>query len=180
MWSAFFISRFYALSAPLSMRDPLLGLGTQPCALRPRLSGNKASEEHQLRSDETNKNCARTTEYMQSTVKEGETILSSHKKGTAPGKKSNHLSDLTRMGPFLKKTMSSHKKGTAPNQTDCCVTSQERDHSLKNKLLCHLTRKELLLKQTQTPTKFSQQITKCEWISGTLSQHVAWLCDSGF
>ena len=42
-----------------------------------------ASEEHQLRSNETNRNCARTTEYMQCTDKEGETILSSHKKGTA-------------------------------------------------------------------------------------------------
>ena len=113
--------------------------------------------------------------------KEGETILSSHKKGTAPGKLSKHLSDLTGMGPFRKKQIvSSHKKGTAPNQTDCCVISQERDRSLKNKLLCHLTRKGLLFKQTKTPTKLSQQITKCEWISGTLSQHVAWLCDSRF
>ena len=29
--------------------------------------------------------------------------------------------------------MSSHKKGTAPSQTNCCVISQERDCSLKNK-----------------------------------------------
>ena len=62
---------------------------------------------------------------MQSTDKEGETILSSHKKGTAPGKISKHLSDHTGMGPFLKKQ----------------VISQERDCSKPNKLLCHLTRK---------------------------------------
>ena len=118
---------------------------------------------------------------MQSTDKEGETILSSHKKGTAPGKIGKHLSDLTGMGPFLKKQMSSLKKGTAPNQTDCCVISQERDRSLKNKLLCHLTRKGPLLKNKQRPqSKLSQKITQCEWISGTLSQHVAWLCDSRF
>ena len=55
MWSAFFFSRYNALTAPLSKRDPLLGFGTLPCASRPRLSGNKASEENQLRSDETNK-----------------------------------------------------------------------------------------------------------------------------
>ena len=48
-------------------------------------------------------------------------------------------------------------------------------------MLCHLTRKGLLLKNEQRPqSKLSQQITKCEWISGTLSQHVAWLCDSRF
>ena len=103
MWSAFFFSRHNALTAPLSMRDPLLRLGTWPCALRPRLSGNKASEEHQLSSDETNKKLCAHNKYMQSTDKEGETILSSHKKGTAPGKKiSKHLSDHTGMGPFLK------------------------------------------------------------------------------
>ena len=45
-------------------------------------------------------------------------ILLSHKKGTAPEKTSKHLSDLTGIGPLLKKQiMSSHKKGTAPNQT---------------------------------------------------------------
>ena len=46
--------------------------------------------------------------------------------------------------------MSSHWKGTAPQ------------------------------KQTKTPIRLSQQITRCEWNSGTLSQHVAWLCDSRF
>ena len=118
------------------------------------------------------------------------------RKGPLLEKISKHLSDLTGMGPFLKKknnvisqegTAPNHtdccvisQEGTAPNHTDCCVISQEGDRSLKNKLLCHLTRKGLLLKQTKTPTKLSQQITKCEWISGTLSQHVAWLCDSRF
>ena len=43
----------------------------------------------------------------------------------------------------------------------------------------HLTRKRPLLKNKQRhQSKLSQQITKCVWISGTLSQHVAWLCDS--
>ena len=89
---------------------------------------------------------------MQCTVQESETNWSSHKKGTAPEKTSSkHLSDLTRKGLFLKKK------------------------------LCHLTRKGLLLKNKQRPqSKLSQQITKCEWISGTLSQHVAWLCGSRF
>ena len=109
---------------------------------------------------------------MQCTDKESETILSSHKKGAAPGKNKQTSVRSHRNGTVPEKTMSSHKKGTAPNQTDCRVISQERDRSLKNKLLCHLTRKGLLLKQTKTPTKLSQQITKCEWISGTLSQHV--------
>ena len=49
------------------------------------------------------------------------------RKGPLLEKISKHLSDLTGMGPFLKKQMSSLKKGTAPNQTDCCVISQERD-----------------------------------------------------
>ena len=69
---------------------------------------------------------------MQSTDKEGETILSSHKKGTAPGKKSKHLSDHTGMGPFLP-------------EKQC--HSQERDCSKPNRLLCHLTRKGPLLKK---------------------------------
>ena len=68
---------------------------------------------------------------MQSTDKEGETILSSHKKGTAPGKISKHLSDHTGMGPFLKNN----------------VISQERDCSKPNRLLCLLTRKGPLLKK---------------------------------
>ena len=154
MWSAFFFSRYNALTAPLSMRDPLQGLGTRPCALRPRHSGNKASEEHQLRSDETNKNCARTTNRMHAmhSPRKVKPILSSHKKGTAPEKTSKHLSDLTRKGPLLKK------------QT-VVSSSQERD--------CSLNRQ-------RPQTKLSQQVTKCEWISGTLSQHVACLCDSRF
>ena len=73
----------------------------------------------------------------------------------------------------------SHRNGTVPEKTNY-VISQEMDCSKPNRLLCHLTRKGPLLKQTKTPTKLSQQITKCEWISGTLSQHVAWLCDSRF
>ena len=110
-------------------------------------------------------------------------IVSSHKKRTAPKKTtSKHLSDLTTKGPFPKNKLSdltrkgplqakqtavsSHKKGTAPSKTNCGVISLERDSSLKNK---------------QRPqSKLSQQITKCEWIFGTLSQHVAWLCDSRF
>ena len=100
---------------------------------------------------------------------------------TAPGKNKQTSVRSHRNGTVPEKQIgSSHKKGTAPKQTDCCVISQERDRSLKTKLLCHLTRKGLLLKQTKTPTKLSQQITKCEWISGTLSQHVAWFCDSRF
>ena len=72
--------------------------------------------------------------------------------------------DLTRKGPLLKNNkqpsvesdkkgtvpekqiVSFHKKRTAPNQTNCCITSQESDRSLKNKLLYHLTRKGPLLK----------------------------------
>ena len=63
--------------------------------------------------------------------KEGETILSSHKKGTAPGKNKQTSVRSHRNGTVPEKQiMSSHKKGTAPNQTDCCVISQERDCSL--------------------------------------------------
>ena len=53
----------------------------------------------------------------------------------------------------VKPILSSHKKRTAPSQTDCCVISQERERSFQNKLLCHLTRKGLILKQTKTPNK---------------------------
>ena len=83
----------------------------------------------------------------------------------------------------VKPIVSSHKKGTAPEkkQANICLLSQERDRSKSNRLLCHLTRQGLLLKTDTDPNqKLSQQITKCEWISGTLSQHVAWLCDSRF
>ena len=160
MWSAFFFSRYNALTAPLSMRDPLLGLGTWPCALRPRLSGNKASEEHQLRSDETNKTVrAQQRQHAMHSPRKVKPIVSSHKKGTAPEKTtSKHLSSvklchLTRQEPLLK----------------------------KKKLLCHLTNKGTAPQNRQRPqSKLSQQITKCEWISGPLSQHVAWLCDSRF
>ena len=81
-------------------------------------------------------------------------IVSSHKKATAPEKTtSKHLSDLTRKRPLLKKT-------------NCCVISQERECSLKT--------------DKDPNQNCPQQITKCEWISGTLSQQVAWLCDSRF
>ena len=68
---------------------------------------------------------------MQCTDKEGETILSSHKEGTAPGKNKQTSVRSHENGTIPEKIMSSHKKGTAPNQTDCCVISQERDRSLK-------------------------------------------------
>ena len=94
--------------------------------------------------------------------KEGETILSSHKKGYWKNKQTSVRSH--RNGTVPEKTiMSSHKKGTAPNQPDCCVISQERS-----------------LNRQRPQTKLSQQIAKCEWISGILSQHVAWLCDARF
>ena len=56
----------------------------------------------------------------------------------------------------VKPVVSTHKNGTAPSQTDCCVISQERDPSLKNKLPCHLTRKGLLLKNNQNCRNQSQ------------------------
>ena len=71
--------------------------------------------------------------------KEGETILSSHKKGTAPEKNKQT-------------SVRSHRNGTVPEKT-ICVILQERDCSKPNRLLCHLTRKEPLLKQTKTPNK---------------------------
>ena len=97
---------------------------------------------------------------MQSTDQESETICHLTRKGPLLGKNKQTSVRSHRDGTVPAKTMSSHKKGTAPNRTDCCVISQERDRSLKNKLLCHLTRKGLLLKQIKTPTKLSQQITK--------------------
>ena len=146
MWSAFlFLAIQCTHSASGPMQDPLPGAWNLALApLRPRLSGNKASEEHQLRSDETNKNCAHTTSTCKGTDKEGETIfVISQERDRSWKKTCKHLSDHTGMGPFLKKTMSSHKKGTAPKsnrllchltrkgtapkQTDCCVISQERD-----------------------------------------------------
>ena len=102
MWSAFFFSRHNALTAPLSMRDPLLRLGTWPCALRPRLSGNKASEEHQLSSDETNKNCAHTTNTCKAQTRKVKPFCHLTRKGPLLEKISKHLSDHTGMGPFLK------------------------------------------------------------------------------
>ena len=69
---------------------------------------------------------------MQSTDKEGETILSSHKKGTAPGKNKQT-------------SVRSHRDGTVPEKNN--VISQERDCSKPNRLLCHLTRKGPLLKK---------------------------------
>ena len=60
------------------------------------------------------------------------------RKGPLLKKISKHLSDLTGMGPFLKKHL-------------CHLT--RKDCSKPNKLLCHLTRKEPLLKQTKTPNK---------------------------
>ena len=68
---------------------------------------------------------------MQSTDKEGETILSSHKKGTAPGKKAN-ICQITQ----------GWDRSCNNN-----VISQERDCSKSNRLLCHLTRKGPLLKK---------------------------------
>ena len=110
-----------------------------------------------------------------------QTSVWSHKKGTVPEKQ----------------IVSSHKTGTAPSQADCSVISQDRNRSKPSRLQCHLTRKGPLLQKKkllchltnkgtapqnrQRPqSKLSQQITECEWISGTLSQHVAWLCDSRF
>ena len=99
-------------------------------------SGNKASEEHQLRSDETKqKLCAHNRMHAMHSPR-----------------KVKPFCHLTRKGPLLEKA-------------NCCVISQERD--------CSLNRQ-------RPQTQLSQQITKCEWISGTLSQHVAWLCDSRF
>ena len=69
--------------------------------------------------------------YMRCTDKEGETILSSHKKGTAPGKNEQTSVRSHRNGTVPENTKSSHKKGTAPKP---------------NRLLCHLTRKGPLLK----------------------------------
>ena len=133
------------------MRDPLLGLGTEPCALRPRLSGSKASEEHQLKN-----------RWSKQTVRAQQ--------------KGQHATHSPRK---VKPIVSSHKKGTAPDKQ--MYISQEKDRSKPNRLLCHLTRKGPLLQNKQRPqSKLSQQITKCVWISGTLSQHVAWLCDSRF
>ena len=88
------------------MRDPSPGFGTWPFALRPRLSGNKASEEHQLRSDETNKTVrAQQRQHAMHSLGKMKPLVSSHKKGTAPEKTtSKHLSDLTRKGPLLQKT----------------------------------------------------------------------------
>ena len=109
----------------LSMRDPWLGLGTWSCALRPRPSGNKASEEHELRSDETNKT-ARTTETActaQSKESETHCVISQERDRSNPNRLLCHL---TRKGPLFKRT-------------NCCVISQERDCSLK---------------QTKTPIKF--------------------------
>ena len=127
--SLLFFSRYNALTAPLSMRDPLLGLGTKPCALRPRLSGNKASEEHQLRSHETNKLCAHNRkDSMQCTVQG----------------KGNQLRHLTRKGPL----QNQKDCCVISQERDCCVISQERDRTLRNKLLCHLTRKGPLLEKT--------------------------------
>ena len=76
--------------------------------------------------------------------------------------------------------MSSHKKGTAPSQTDCCVISQERTAPEKTNCCVISQERDCSLNRQRPQTKLSQQITKCEWISGTLSQHVAWLCDSRF
>ena len=59
--------------------------------------------------------------------------MSSHKKGTAPGKKKQT-------------SFRSHRNGTVPEKTN--VISQERDCSKPNRLLCHLTRKGPLLKKT--------------------------------
>ena len=102
----------------------MLGLGTWPCASRPRLSCNEASEEHQLGSDETNKTVrAQQRQHAMHSPRKVEPIVSSHKKGSAPEKTRKLLSDLTRKGPFL-----------------------------KNKL-CHLTRKGPLLKTDKDPNQ---------------------------
>ena len=69
---------------------------------------------------------------MQSTDQESETILSSHKEGTAPGKNKQT-------------SVRSHRDGTVPAKNN--VISQERDCSKSNRLLCHLTRKGPLLKK---------------------------------
>ena len=86
---------------------------------------------------------------MQSTDKEGETILSSHKKGNRSWRKKNkHLSDHTGMGPFLKKqchltrkgllqtkqtAVSSHKKGTAPLKQTVVSSHKKRTASQTDK-----------------------------------------------
>ena len=90
---------------------------------------------------------------MRCTDKEGETILSSHKKGTAPGKNEQTSVRSHRNGTVPENTMSSHKKGTAPklNRLLCHLT--RKGPLLKNRLLCHLTREGLLLKQIKTPNK---------------------------
>ena len=141
MWSAFFFSRYNALTAPLSMRDPLLGLETWPCALRPRLSGNKASEEHHLRSDETNKTVrAQQRQHAVHSPRKVKPIVSSHKKGTAPEKTtSKHLSDLTRKGPFLKNKL-------------CHLTRQEPLQAKQIAVSSHKQR-DCSSKQTKTPIK---------------------------
>ena len=121
------------------------------------------------------KNCAHTTSTCKAQTRKVKPFCHLTRKGTAPGKKTSNTS------------VRSHRDGTVLVKNN--VISQERDCSksnrllchltrkgplLKNKLLCHLTRKGLLLKQIKTPAKMSQQITKYGWISGTLSQHVAW------
>ena len=140
MWSAFFFSRYSALTAPLSIRDPLLGLGTKPCTLRPRLQGKEASEEHQLRSDETNKQTVRAQQKRQHATHSPRKVtpfVSCHKKGSAPEKQQTTICQILQEGDRSRKTN--------------CVISQERERSWPNRILCHLTGKGPLLKNKQRP-----------------------------
>ena len=111
-------------------------------------------------------------------------IVSSYKKGTAPEKNNKQTSVWSHKKGTVPENqiVSSHKTGTAPSQADCSVISQERDRSFKEKSCCVISQtKGPFLKTDKDPNQNCRNRSqKCEWISGTLSQHVAWLCDSRF
>ena len=101
------------------------------------------------------KHCARTTEmHAMHSPGNVKPIVSSHKKGTVPGKNKAHICQISQEWTVPEKTnyVISQEKGLLLKKTNCCVISTRKGPLLeKNKLLCHLTRKGLLLQQTKTP-----------------------------
>ena len=140
--------------------------------------------------------CAHNRMHAMRSPRKVKSILSSHKKGTAPEKTSKHLSDLTRMGLFLKNKLChlTRKGPLLAKQT--AVSSHKKGPLFKNKLLCHRTRKGLLLEQTKTPNKIVATdhkmrvdlwnlVTTCGMalrleilIAGCSVSHQAWSCSA--
>ena len=83
-------------------------------------------------------------------MRQTKTVRAQQNTCNAQTRKVKPFCHLTRKGPLLEKvkqtSVRSHRNGTVPEKTN--VISQERDCSKPNRLLCHLTRKPLLTKQT--------------------------------